>query len=201
MRLKETRGLLETLTKGSSMRSLFLSFSHPSAILLSGLLVLSTHFLWSQRTLSLEKIPIQLLATPAPFARVSEAQTRLHLTCGRLPLTFEQNQGQTDSWMRFFPHYPGYYRLPADTKAALYPATRTAELWGKENYLIGTAPSKRWTFALTGRVPHETTWGVGNPEHYGHGIPWADSIILRIGQQAKAHPHVTRVLTALKPRL
>jgi hypothetical protein len=181
------------------MRGLFLLFSHQSSILLAGLLALSTHFLWAQRTLPLEKIPIQILDTPAPFARVSEAQTSLHLTYRRLPLTFEQNQGQTDSQMRVFPHYPGYYRLPINTNAAL---SRTAELWGKEKYLIGTAPSKGWTFAPTyGKVPHETTWRVGNLEHYAHRIPWAGSIILRIGQQAKAHPHAIRVLTVLKPRL
>jgi hypothetical protein len=184
------------------MRGLFLSFSHLSPILLSGLLALSTHFLWAQRTLPLETIPIQLLDTRAPFARVSEAQTLLHLTYRRLPLTFEQNQGQSDSRTKFFPHYPGGYLVPATTNAALYPATRTAEQWGKEKYLIGAAPSKWRTFTPTyGKVPHETTWRVGNLEHYLHRIPWAGSIILRIGQQAKAHPLVTRVLTVLKPQL
>jgi hypothetical protein len=182
------------------MRGLFLSFSHPSLILLSGVLVFSTHFSWAQGMLPLEKVPIHLLDTPAPFARVSEAQTRL--TYGRSPLTFETNQGQTDSRMRFFPHYPGYYRLPTNTNAALDPATRTAELWGKGKYVIGTAPCKWCTFAPTyGEVPKETTWPVGNLEHYGQRIPWAGSIILRIGQQAKAHPLVTRVLKVLKPRL
>src|ERR1700686_1762121 len=88
------------------MRGLFLSFPQRSPILLVGLLVLSTHLLWTQRTSPLEKIPIQLPDTPAPFARVSEAQTRLHFTYRRLPLTFEQNQRQTESRTRFFPHYP-----------------------------------------------------------------------------------------------
>jgi hypothetical protein len=181
------------------MRGLLLSFSHPSTILLSGLLVLSTHFLWAQRTLPVEKIPIQLLDSPAPFARLSEAQTGLHLTYGRLPLSFEQNQGQTNSRMRFLPHCPGCYRLPINTNVA---QSRTAESWGKEKYVIGRAPSKGWTFALSyGKAPYETTWRVGNLDHYVHRIPWAGSIILRIGQQAKAHPHVMRVLTVLKPRL
>jgi hypothetical protein len=192
----------QALTKGNSMRSLFLSFSRPSPILLSGLLVLSTPFLWAQRTLPLEKIPIQLLDTPASFARVSEAQTHLDLMYRRSPLSFEQNQGPADAWMRFFPHCPVCYRLPPKANAALYQATRTAELLGKEKYLISTPASKWWTFAPTyGKVPHETTWGVRNLEHDGNGIPWAGSIILRIGQQAKAHPHIARVLTVLKPRL
>jgi len=180
------------------MRGLFVSFSKPSPIVLVGVLVLSTHLLWAQRTFPLENIPIQLLDTPAPFARVSEVQTPLHLTDKRLPLTFEQNQGQTDSRIKFFPRYSGYYRLPINTNGVL---SRTAELWGKEKYLTGTSPSKEWTFAPTyGKVSHETTWRVGNLEHYVHRIPWAGSVILRMGQQAKAHPHVTRVLTILKPQ-
>jgi len=189
------------------MRGLFLSFPHLSPIVLVGLLVLSTHFLWAQRTLPLERIPIHLLDAPAPFARVSGVQMPLHLADRRLSLTFERNQGQTDTRMKFFPHYPGDYRLPTTTNAALYPATRTAErwgkLWGKEKYLMGSAPSKWRTFSFAlkyGKIPHETTCCVGNLEYYGQRIPWASSILLRIVQQAKAHPHVARVLTVLKPQ-
>jgi hypothetical protein len=180
------------------MRGLFLSFSHPSPILLSGVLALSTHFLWAQGTLPLEKASIQFVDTPAPFARVSGAQTRFIYR--RLLLPFEQNQGQTDSQMRFFPHYPDY-RLPTNTNAVLYPATTTAQLWGKKN-VIGSAPGEWWTFTSAyGKVPHEAAWSVGNLEPYARRIPWAGSVILRIGQQAKAHPHVTRLLRVLKPRL
>ena len=172
------------------MRGLFLSFSHPSLIVLVGLVVLSTHFLWAQRTLPLGKIPIQLLDTPAPFARVSETQPPMHLAYRRLPLSFEQG----DSHPR------------TTTNAALYPTTRAAEqrgkLWGKEEYLIGNAPSKWRTFAFTyDKTPRETICCVGNLEHYVHRMPWAGSIILRIAQQAKAHPHVTRVMRVLKPKL
>ena len=178
------------------MRSLFLSLWHPSPILFSGLLVLCTHFLWAQGTLPLERVPIHFGDTPAPFARVSEVQTRF--TYRRSLLTFEKNQGQIDSRMRFFPRDPDY-RLPTIT--VLYP-TRTAEFSGKETYLIDTTRAKWRAFAPTyGKVPHETTFRIGKPEHYGLRIPWADSIILRMGQQAKAHPHVTRALTVLKPRL
>ena len=183
------------------MRGFFLSFSRRSPILLVGLLLISTHLLWAQRTSPLEKIPSQLLDTAAPFARVSEAQTRLHLTYRKLPLTFEQNPGQTESGMTLFPHYPDHYRLPINTDAALSPARRTAELWGEEKYLIGNAPSKWLTFAPTyGNLPRETTYSVENLEHLAHQIPWVGPIILRIGQQAKAHPHFTRVLKVIKPR-
>jgi hypothetical protein len=180
------------------MRGVVLSLSRLSPILLVSLLVLSPHVLWAQRTSTPEERAVQLPDAPSQVATVSEAQTHLHLTYKGLPLSFKQDQGQTESWMRFFPDHTGYYR-PINTNAAL---SRTAALWSKEKYLIGTAPSKGWTFAPAyGKVPHETTWRVGNLEHYVHRLPWAGPIILRIGQQAKTHPHVTRVLRVLKPRL
>jgi hypothetical protein len=194
--LKERRWLdRRRIQKGNSMRGLFISCSHPSPILLVGLLVFSTHLLWAQRTL-LGKAPIRRLDTPAPFARFSEAPTRLDFTS----LTFEQNRGQSESRIRFFPHSASYYRLPTNTNAALYPPTGTAELWGNETF-VGRAPSKWLTFTPTyGNVPHEATYRVENLEHYGQRIPWAGSIILQVGQQAKAHPHVARVVKLLHPR-
>ncbi len=182
------------------MRGVFLSFSR-SPILLVGLLLLSTHLLWAQRTSPPQKIPIQLLETPAPFARTSGAQTHLHLTNIGLPLSFEQNPGQTKSGMTLFPHYPDHYPLRINTDAALPPAPRTAELRSKEKYLIGNAPCKWLTFAPTyGNLPRETTYSVENLEHLAHRIPWVGPIILRIGQQAKAHPHFARILKVIKPR-
>jgi hypothetical protein len=71
------------------MRGLVLSGSHLSPILLASLLMLSTHLSWAQSTSALGKIPTQLLDTPAPFARDSEAQTRLHLTSFLSNLRFE----------------------------------------------------------------------------------------------------------------
>jgi hypothetical protein len=183
------------------MRGVLLSFSRRSPIPLVGLLLLSTPLLWGQRTSPPQKIPIQLLEPPAPFAGVSEAQTHLHLTYGQSPLTFKQNPGQTESGMTLFPHYPDHYRLPINADAALSPTPRTAELWGKEKYLSGNTTSKWLTFAPTyGKVPRETTYSVENLEHLAHHIPWVGPIILRIGQQAKAHPHFTRLLKVIKPR-
>ncbi len=155
------------------MRGLVLSLSHLSPILLVSLLVLSTHLSWAQRKSSLEEIPLQLPDAPSQLATVSEAQTHLHFTYrGRgLPLSFKQSQGQTESWMRFFPHHNAAdYRLPL-------------------------------TFAPTyGKVHHETLYRVDELEYYGHHIPWASPLIVRVCQQAKIHPHVTRALKVLRPR-
>jgi hypothetical protein len=183
------------------MRGLVPSLSHLSSILLVSLLVLSTRVLWAQRTSTLEDNAVQLPDAPSRVATVSEAQTHLHLTYKGLPLSFRQNQGQTESWMRFFPDHTRYDRLSINTSAVLNQDSGTAEFWGKNKSFIGSAPPKWMTFAPTlGHVHHETTHGGDDLEYYGHHIPWAGSTILRIGQQAKAHPHITTVLKSVHPK-
>jgi hypothetical protein len=182
------------------MRGVVLSLSHRASILLVGLFVLSTHVLWAQTTSTLEESTVQLPDAPSLVAAVSEAQTHL-LTYKELPLSFKRNQGQTESWMRFFPDHTGYDRLSINTNAEPNQDTETAEFWGKNKYFIGSAPTKWMTFAPTfGQVHYETIHGANDFEYYGHHIPWAGSVILRIGQQAKAHPHITRALKTLHPR-
>ena len=183
------------------MRGLVLSLSHLSSILLVSLLVLSTHVLWAQRTSTLEESAVQLPDAPSLVATVSEAQTRLHLTYKGLRLSFSQNQGQTESWMRFFFDKTGYDRLSINTNAVLNQERGTAEFSGKNKYFMGSAPTKWMTSAPTfGHVHHDTIHGANDLEYYGHHTPWAGSVILRIGQQARAHPHITSVLRTIHPR-
>jgi hypothetical protein len=180
------------------MRGAVLSLSHLSSILLVSLFVLSTHVLWAQ---TLEESAVQLPDAPSRVATVSEAQTHLHLTYKELPLSFKHNQGQTESWMRFFPDHTGYDRLSINTNAVLNQDTRTAEFWGKNKYFIGSAPTKWMTFAPTfGHLHHETSHSGNDLEYYGHHTPLAGSVILRIAQQAKAHPHITSVLKTVHLR-
>jgi hypothetical protein len=183
------------------MRGVVFLLSHLSSILLVSLLVLSTHVLGAQRTSTLEESAVQLPDAPSRVATVSEAQTHLHLTYKGLPLSFTQNQGQTESWMRFLPDHTGHDRLSINTNTVLDRDTGTAEFWSKNKYFIGSAPTKWMTFAPTsGHVHHETIHGANDFEYYGHHVPWAGSVMLRIGQQAKAHPHITSVLTTVHPR-
>ncbi len=183
------------------MRGIVLSLSHLSSMVSVSLLVLSTHVLWAQRTSTLEESAVQLPDAPSRVAMVLEAQTHLHLTHKGLLSSFKQNQGQLEWRIRFFPDHTGYDRLSINTNAALNQDTGTAEFWGKNKYFMGSAPTRWMTFAPTfGHVHQETIRGANDLEYYGHHIPWAGSVILRIGKQAKAHPHVTSVLSTVHPR-
>jgi hypothetical protein len=167
------------------MRGLLLSLSQLSSPLLVGLLVLSTHHLWAQGTSTREES-----AVPFPDAP-SEVQTHPHLTHKEFHLTFKQNQSQIDSSMRFFPDRAGYDRLSVNTDAVLGQDSGTIEFRDPNEYFIGSTPTKRMTFApIFGHVHQETI----------HGIPWIGPVVLRIGKEAKAHPHITTVLKTVRPQ-
>ncbi|HYT24591.1 MAG TPA: hypothetical protein VEW05_30675 [Candidatus Polarisedimenticolia bacterium] len=69
-----------------------------------------------------------------------------------------------------------------------------------EQRLWRTVPTKM-TFAPTfGLLHHETIHGANDSQSYGRRIPWAGSVILRMSQQAKTHPHITRALKVVQPR-
>ena len=167
------------------MRGLLLSLWHLSAPLLAGLLVLSTHLLWAQGTSTREES-----AVPVPDAP-SEVRTHLHLTQKEFHLTFNQNRGPTESSMRFFPDHTGYDRLSVNTDAVLSQDSGTIQFRDPNEYFIGSTPTKRMTFApIFGHVHQETI----------HGIPWVGPVVLRIGKEAKAHPHITTILKTVRPR-
>ncbi len=162
-------------------------------------LVLSTHSLWAQRSSPVGEIRVQRFSIPAQIIG-SDAQSHLHFIAGGSPLTFGQNRGQNESRMRFSPYNAGAYRLSINSETVLDYATRTAEFRGKEKYFIGSVPSKGLIFAPTfDKIRREATYHADELETYGRHIPWAGSLIVRICEQAKSHPHVTRVLRVLLP--
>lgn len=160
------------------MRGSVLSFSRPSSIMLVGLLILSTRFLWAQIALPLERIPIQLLGTTAPFARVSEVQTPLHLSYRRLPPTFEQNQGQIDSRIRFIPHYPGYSRPPITINAALYLGTWSTT--GTASHGLASSSYETFNWLRLTRMSHVCSW---------YSSPNSELFAFRLAQ----NPHYTHL--------
>src|SRR5579872_376476 len=178
-----------------------LGLSHLRPLLIPSvcMLVLSTHSLWAQRSSPVDESPVQRFGIPAQVMG-SEVQAHLHFIAGGSPLTFGQNRRQNESRMRFSAYYAGDYHLSTNTQTMLDHATRTAEFRGKEKYFIGSVPSKWLIFAPTfGKVHRGATYHVDELETYGRHIPWAGSLIVRICEQAKAHPHVTRAIRVLLP--
>ncbi|MFI5455817.1 MAG: SBBP repeat-containing protein [Isosphaerales bacterium] len=109
--------------------------------------------------LCLSSLPVGTSTTPADAA----SQARLSAAYGQLPLSFEANQGQTDSQVNFLSRGNGYSLFLTPTEAVLSlsqgntsnvvgmrvvganPASRAVGLGkqaGVSNYLIGSDPSK-----------------------------------------------------------
>lgn len=180
------------------MRDIFFSSKQPWPILLLSWLLLSPHFSRAQKTSS-EETAGQLPDAPTSLASVSEPPTHFNLTYQISPLSFEQNEGTTESWTRFPPPHTGSDRLAINTDATL--TQDRTEFWDKNKYFNGSAPTKGMTFAPAyAQAHHEAIYGPNDLEYYGRHIPWAGSVILRVGQQAKAHPHVTTLIKAIHPR-
>lgn len=183
------------------MRGVVFLLSHLSSILLVSLLVFSTQLLGAQRTSTLQESAVQPPDAPSQVVTVLEAQDISTYRLQRITLELQTKSVPDRVVDEILPRshglrssfYQYQYRAEQDTK--------TAEFWGKNKYFIGSAPSKLMTFAPTfGQVHHETIHGVNDLEYYSHHLPWAGSVILRIGQQAKAHPHVISVLKTVHPR-
>jgi hypothetical protein len=195
--MRSRAGQPQKLKEGNPMRGSV----HFSSLLLVNLLALSTHVLWAQRTLTSEETADQLPDAPSQIAKVSEAQTRLHLSDRGLPLTFGQNQGQAETWESFFSGATGYDHRSIHIIAVPNQSRGTTEFWGTKKYFMGSTPTKWMMFAPTfGQAHHETIQGAKDLEYYGHHMPWAGSVILRLSQQARAHPHIASVLKAVHPK-
>ena len=102
--------------------------------------------------------------------------------------------------------FPGM--LPAHRKLLLtFASNRAQTVWQlkfplrDKNYSIGS-PHEKWLKDLfTDSTLHSDTVESGRDlQYYGHRIPLAGWIMLRIDEQAKSHPQITHVLRLVKLR-
>jgi hypothetical protein len=186
------------------MRRQRLSRLHLLVIAPLTLLVFSVRLAWTQESPPATKTPIQLPTLGAQFVAVSETATRFHPAYEDLSLNFAPNQGQTPSQVRFRSYDVGYHLSPTKDNALpeLRQLAKTAELQAKANHFIGDTPTEWLTDVITpNRVHFRTPGPDADMAYYGHRIPWAGRAILSVGEKAKVHPRVFRVLQAVGPGL
>jgi hypothetical protein len=175
------------------MRRYLLDRGHLFSTLLVSLLVLSTHLLWAQITQPIDDISVRLFDGPIQPAPDPEARTHLGPVPEGLALSPEPQA-------RLFSPFTSYCQ-PTNHQAAsnLQHPTGLAELLGKAKYFTGSA-SSQWLRSADARVHYPTIHSSDHLQYYGHRIPWAGPMVLRVSQQAKAHPHITGVLKLLQPQ-
>jgi hypothetical protein len=167
------------------------------------LLAFSARLTWTQERPSPSKTPIQWSNFAAQFVAVPEAKVRFHPAYENLSLPLAPNQGHTPSLVRLRSLDIGYQRLLTRNNAlpALWQLAEIGEPQVKANQSIGNAPTEWLTHAVTAnKLYYRTPDPGGEVAYYGRRIPWAGRVILGIGEQAKFHPRVTRVLGLIDPR-
>jgi hypothetical protein len=80
-------------------------------------------------------------------------------------------------------------------------APRTHESWTAVKFFPGRNPSAWAKFAPNyPAVHHDAINHSDDPEYYARHVPWVGAIAMRVFQQSKAHPRLTRVFQVIQPQ-
>ena len=175
------------------MRRQHLALGKLFATLPVSLLLLSPHMLWAQMTRPQEEA--RFLNSSIQLRPVPDTRTHLGPVSDGLAMSVEAaRRHQFELQARFF-------RTPTNNQAALnlQRPTGTAELLGIPRGFTGRV-SSQWLTSTDATVHYSTMQPPDRLRYFGHHVPWAGPIILRVSQQAKAHPHLTGVLKLLQPQ-
>jgi hypothetical protein len=186
------------------MRRQGLSRLHLLVIVPLTLLVFSPRLTWTQERPTARKTPTQLSNLAAQFVAVPGAKIRFHPAYENLSLPFVPNQGQTPSLVGFRSLDIGYDASLTKNNAGPEPwrLAKIDEPQVKANHFMGNAPTEWLTDVSTDNTLHyRTSDRGGDMQYYGHRIPGAGRIILGIGEQAKFHPRLARILELIEPGL
>ena len=174
------------------------------SILRVSLLVSLADLSWAQNQPPIEQIVAPIFDIAELHVPASEADI-LHprsFSAGLRPI-LETNKSQPSSQARFFIAPTSYHQLLIDHIATLNlrPLTGTAESQNSGNYFIGGTPNKSFTFEPAYlKLSNQSINRASDMDSDGRHIPFAGPIILRVTQQAEAHPRITRVLMTLQPQ-
>jgi hypothetical protein len=156
-----------------------------SAVLLS-VLVVVTCSAEAQQIPPANRSASQLPDAPSAVARVSDIQKNLNIfgISSGLHLIPDARQGAW--WMSSFGNQI-QNRLALNQPAMQYADTRMVVRW------LMFAPNY-------GRVQPKTIHSADDWQYYGHHIPVAGPVVLRVGQEAQAHPHVVSLFKVIQPQ-
>jgi len=153
--------------------------------------VLCTHQAWAQQ-MRLQEGPV--LNRASQLGQASAAVTSR--TAFVLPENFATNKGGTEWQVKLLPLLTSHDRVPTNTRALVQLQPPAAGPSGKGNF-TRSSTSNEWVTPFHGQGPSAP---VHHSNDLQHRIPGADPIILRVAQQARAHPHVTGIVKLFKPQ-
>ncbi len=168
----------------------------------ASLLMPSADLLWAQNPPSIEQRPVPIFDIAVLHVPVSEAKIYPRRVSVGPPI-LETIKMQPRPQESFFTAPTSYHQLLIDNITAfkLRQLTGTAESQSSGNNLTGGTPDNSFTFEPGYlKLSNQTIIRAGDTDSDGGNIPFAGPIILRVAQQAEAHPRITRVLKILQPQ-
>lgn len=169
------------------------------SVILLPLLMFSARSAWTQEMASASETPIQLAGLETQFAAIPRVEIRFHPADEILSLPFAPNQGLA----RFRTLDIGYHLPPVNNAVpGLWQLAKIDGLQANESHFIDHTPIE-WTtdFSTHNKVSFQTADPGADLAYYGHRIPWAGRALLNIGEKAKVHARVYRVVELIGPGL
>ncbi len=161
----------------------------------------SARVTWTQEMPPASKSPAQAPVLAPHSVAVPDAGIRFNPAYEELSLPFAH---QESSLLRFRPLDVGSLIPLTKNYTSNVPRqlTKMDEPQAKANHLMGNAPAE-WLISSIpqDKAHYRTLEGDDVLQYYGHRVPWAGRIMLRVGRQAAFHPRVVRAFELIRPAL
>jgi len=169
------------------------------AVLLS-ILVTVTSPLQAQQILLANQHTSNLPDAPSAVTRVSDARNDVCIFLTSSVLDSIPAGGQS-AWRigSFGENIPDHLAL--EQQALPYQSDMMVKLLQRDEHPILTSQVDWVTFKRSySRLAPRAVHGLDDWQYYGHHIPVAGPLVLRVGQEAEAHPHIVSLFRVIQPQ-
>ena len=169
-----------------SMGVLALRFAHVfCSVFIIMFVVVVTCFAQAQQISPAIRSASQLPNAPSAVSRVPGSQTNLSVFTTGSPSHLIPDAGQSACWMDTCGNRI-QNTLALNDHVTQYTNSRIARA------LLTFAP-------MFSRVQPKTFHSADDWQYYGHHLPLAGPVVLRVGKEAQAHPHIVTVIKLIHP--
>ena len=163
-----------------------LRFEHVFCSVFVSLLVVVTCSAHAQQIPPGIRSASQLPDAPSAVANVRGSQKNQNVFGTRSPVRLIPDAGESACWMSSC-RIRIQNRIALNEHVTQYANSRMAGGW--------------LTFAPTfSRVQPKTFHSADDWQYYGHHLPLAGPVVLRVGKEAQAHPHVVSLIKVIQPK-
>lgn len=138
----------------------------------------------AQEVLPLSQSAARIPDAPSALARISDHQVTLNVFASGSVVNLMPEAGQYESWTSWF-------RTRIQDQSDRNQPARSSADTKMDGISLMFAPA---------RMPPKAIHGADDWQYYGHHIPVAGPLVLRVGEEAQAHPRVVAVFKMIQPQ-